>query len=218
MNTLKRFKNIIHSNVNSALDSMEDPEKMIKLMIHDLEEALLKVKKSQKEKSTEKKVMEKEMAELQERIERWTSRSRLAVEQGRDDLAKEAIMEKRATEHRIAQLKENIKNLESIIMSEDESISQLTEKLKEITLKQDTLLSRARHAKEKQAVRQTLKETDSWEISEKFNELEAKIEQMESDAHISGADTDSAFVRMEREKEADEELAKLKEQLKKEQD
>jgi phage shock protein A len=216
MKTFKRFKNIVNSNLNSALDSLENPEKMIRLMITDLEETLTQVKRTKASHLRDKSVLEKDIKDLKQRIERWESRAKLAVEKGKDDLAREALNEKRNCEARINTIVDDLKNYESLLMSDDESVAQLTTKLKEIKEKQSTLVRRAQAAKNKKKVNSAIKVSESFEIGEKFNELEAKIEQMESEVNLSHNSSVNEFEKMEIDSEIEAELEKLKAATKKE--
>lgn len=216
MKTFRRLKNIINSNVNSALDQMENPEKMIKLMVNELEESLFKAKKGRDAHMIEKRTLDKEVTDLEATLKRWEERASLAVEKERDDLAKEALVEKKKTQKRIEGCKEHRAAIEKILLSEDESITQLSEKLKEIKEKQMSLVSRARHAQEKKKVQETIKQTESYDFKERFNELESKIEQMESSVNATNYDTVSEFETLEINKEIDEELEALKAKMKNE--
>lgn len=215
MKTFKRFKNIVNSNLNSALDSLEKPEKMIKLMITDLEETLADVKKTKASHLREKSVLEKDINDLKERITRWESRAKLAVEKNKEDLAKEALVEKRNCEIRVNKIVDDLKEYESLLMKDDESVAQLSTKLKEIKEKQSSLIRRAEAAKNKKKVDSTLKVSESFEIGEKFNELESKIEQMENEVNLDHSSAVDEFEKMEIDNEIEAELNKLKNTKKK---
>ncbi len=216
MKTFKRLKNIVQSNVNSALNSLEDPEKMIRLMISDLESTLSQVKKTKASHLREKSILEKDLADMKLRVERWESRAELAIEKAKDDLAREALNEKKKCEIKINKIFDDLKSYESLIMSDEESVAQLSIKLKEIKDKQDSLIRRAKNAKTKKKVESTLKVSDSFEISEKFNELEAKIEQMENEVNLDHSSNIDEFEKLETDNEIEEELAKLKAKVKEE--
>lgn len=215
MKTFNRLKNIINSNVNSTLDKMEDPEKMINLMITDLEDTLAKVKKSINSKNHEKLVLQKEIKDQLKREERWLSRAKMAIQNGRDDLAKEALAEQKEAKASIAEMEERIKALDGILMNQDESLEQLTGKLKEIKIKKNSLVNRAHHVQEKKWVKETLNEANSDDIAKRFNEMEAKVEQMEAEANIfkKKDDIDDEFAEMELNAEIDQELSDLKKSM-----
>ncbi len=217
MKTFKRLKNIINSNLNSALDKAEDPEKMINLMISELEETVFKLQKGLKTRKAEKKFLEKEIIDAHKSEERWLDRAKLAVEQNREDLAKEALNEQKDIKSRIKVDEERIKAIESILMSEEESLNSVSTKLREVKEKRAILVNRAVHAKEKSRVRATLKEADGEDILRRFNMMEAKIEEMEAEVNISNksANLKSEFEQMELNKEIDEALEELKQSMKK---
>jgi phage shock protein A len=212
MKTFKRLKNIINSNVNNTLDKMEDPEKMINLMITDLEDTLFKVGKSINSKKQEIIVLEKQIKDQLKREDRWLSRAKMAIQNNRDDLAKEALAEQKEAKSAIVEMTERIKSLDSILMNEDESLEQLNDKIKEIKAKKDALIHRAHHVAEKKWVKETLKEANSDDITKRFNEMEAKVEQMETEANIfkKKDDINDEFSKMELNAEIDNELSELK--------
>jgi phage shock protein A len=213
MKTLNRIKNIINSNVNSTLDKIENPEKIISLMISDLENTLDKVKRSMRSRKAEKKSLEKDIEDAIKKEQRWLDRAKMAVQNGRDDLAKEALAEQKEVKSQIKQMKERVISIDSILMSEDESLQELTEKLREIKEKKASLVNRANHAKSKQAVKETLKEANGDEIEKRFNDLEAKIEQMEEENNIKQQDLNDEFENMEMKAEIDKELEELKKSM-----
>ena len=94
MNVFKRMGDIISSNVNSLLDKMEDPEKMIDLSITKLEDAICEMKATIAEKSAERKRLESIVAERRAARDRWQERAKLAAEKNEDQMAKEALEER----------------------------------------------------------------------------------------------------------------------------
>ena len=95
MGIFTRFRDIVSSNINAMLDSAEDPDKMIKLMIREMEDTLIEIKSSCAGVIASRKKLERKYDELVERRDLWAERAGLAVNKGRDDLAREALMEKR---------------------------------------------------------------------------------------------------------------------------
>ena len=95
MGIFTRFTDIISSNINAMLDKAEDPEKMIKLMIREMEDTLVELKASCASVIAESKKMQRRLDEINARKSLWEDRVSLAVEKGRDDLAREALVEKK---------------------------------------------------------------------------------------------------------------------------
>nr|WP_320130507.1 PspA/IM30 family protein [uncultured Sphaerochaeta sp.] len=213
----KRMADIFNSNVNSALDKIEDPAKMISYMINELQDTLTKARTSKAARLAEKNSLEKEKQELLKSVARWEDRAKLAIINGKEDLAREALVEKKRASERITNIEAQLVNLESILASQDVQLTQIVDKLKEVKDKQQILVQRARSAKEKKHVAQTLRSSDSTELASKFNELESKIERMEADAEMAGYHQTSStdeFGKMEVDSAIDEELAQLKASMK----
>jgi len=101
MKTFKRFKNIINANVNAKLDKLEDPEKMVRLMLSELEETLVNAKTATAERLANRTVIEQELKQAKATLDRWVHRASLAVEKDRDDLAREAFVEKNRIAKRV---------------------------------------------------------------------------------------------------------------------
>ncbi len=218
MNLFKRIADIFNSNVNSALDRIEDPAKMINLMITELQDTLTKARTSAAARKAEKVSLTNERAELTKGIERWEERAKLAITNKREDLAREALSEKKSCNERIRLIDEQLVSLDSILASQEVQLAQIADKLKEVKDKQKILVQRATSAKEKKQVARTLQSSDSTDLARKFSELENKIERMEADAEMAGyhgkPSSSDEFNKMETDSAIDEELAALKESMK----
>ena len=130
------MSDIVSANINDVLDKIEDPEKMINLMIGEIEETVISLKASIAEKEGARTTLSRQIKECEEAVKRWSERSRLAVEKGSDELAREAIKEKLALIRQITSLKESLSNLESIIASLKEQLSKAVSKLEEMKEKE----------------------------------------------------------------------------------
>ncbi len=215
MKTFKRFKDIVNANVNAKLDKMEDPEKMIRFMLSEMEETLIEAKSAAAERLANRAIIEDEIKHAKELLNRWENRARLAVEKERDDLAREALVEKNRAVKRLAGLEEELIQIQSIVDSMQEQIAKLESKREEVRDKQRMLVQRAYHAKEKKKVVETLREIDAVSSCRKFAELEEKIERMEADAEMAGFSgsvhsTEKQFSQMESDEAIEAELAGMK--------
>ena len=92
MGMFTRFADIINANINSMLDKAENPEKMLKLIIQEMEETLVEVRSSAAKNIAEKKQLERALAHAKRQVENWQQKAQLAVEKSRDDLAKQALV------------------------------------------------------------------------------------------------------------------------------
>lgn len=214
MNVFKRIADIFNSNLHSALDRIEDPAKMISLMITELQDTLTKTRSSVAARKAEKTSLTKERQELTKAVERWEDRAKLAITNKREDLAREALSEKKGCSERIRLIDEQLSNLDSILASQEVQLAQIADKLKEVKDKQKVLVQRATSAKEKKQVARTLHSTDSSDLARRFSELESSIERMEADAEMSGyhgkRSSGDEFSKMETDSSLEEELAALK--------
>ncbi len=115
MGIFTRFKDIVNSNMNSMLDDAEDPEKMIKLMIREIEDTLIDLKVSCAGAIASRKTVERRLENAKERLKKWELRAQLAVSKNRDDLAREALVEKRNFNNIIETLEKEIENHKGLV-------------------------------------------------------------------------------------------------------
>ena len=218
MGVFTRFKDIVNSNINSMLDKAEDPEKMINLMIREMEDTLVELKTSCAASMADRAKTERERDVLKEKLERWDGRARLAVEKGRDDLAREALVEKKAVLNQFNLIENDLSQFETLISECKANIVQLEEKLETVKQKRRILIQRGIHANEKMRARQSMKNASGIDAAMRFEELEGRIERMEADADMvySGFSNpnENEFSRMEHETEIEDELASLKKSMK----
>ena len=92
MGIFTRVRDIINANLNAMLDKAEDPEKLAKLMIREMEDTLVEIKASCAGSMAKKKRIERELQGVQERAREWRDRAQLAISKGREDLAREALL------------------------------------------------------------------------------------------------------------------------------
>lgn len=214
MGIFSRFRDIVNSNINSMLDKAEDPEKMIRLMIQEMEDTLVDLKSSCASKMATRAEMEREKATLESKAQRWDQRARLAVEKKRDDLAKEALIEKKRTAEQLDFAVADLDHYEKMIAECRGNIVKLEEKLEEVTLKHKLLVQRGIHAAEKKRARVAMNQATGTQAVMRFDEMENRIERMEADADLAGRtatnDLEREFDKLESNEEIEDELAALK--------
>ncbi|HAN42706.1 MAG TPA: phage shock protein A [Sphaerochaeta sp.] len=215
MNAFRRIHDIFGSNVNHALDKLEDPAKMIRYTIVEMEKSLDKAKASAAETKANISAREAEYKVQKEAAGRWDVRAQLAVKNGKDDLAREAIGEKQNAASKAAALETEIAELKNINASQEGQIIKLTEKLNEVKSKERTLVARAQHAKEKIKIEKQINSTDCGAAIKRFNEMEEKVERLEAEAAVAAKsyENESKFTEMENNESVESELQALKAQL-----
>lgn len=214
MGIFTRFRDIVSANINAMLDKAEDPEKLIKLMIREMEDTLVELKASCAGVMADRKKVDRQLEELDSRVKYWAERAGLAVNKGRDDLAREALMEK----HRYVSRKESLENeiveLDGLVEQYQGDIRQLEEKLKSARNKQRMLVQRHIHAKRKMRAQEEIRRMDSSEAIVKFDELENRIERMEVEADLVNfgkkPTLEEAFEKLAVDEDIEKELQALK--------
>ena len=184
MGIFTRFRDIVSSNINSMLDRAEDPEKLIRLMIREMEDTLVELKAACAGVMAETKALQRRMEEAGGRSRFWADKSRLAVDKGRDDLAREALAEKRRFHERFAALESELKQQDGLVAQYHEDIRQLEDKLKAARDKQRLLVQRHIHAERKRRAQEEIRRVETSDAVLRFEELENRIDRMEADADL----------------------------------
>jgi len=184
MGIFTRFRDIISSNINAMLDKAEDPEKLIRLMIREMEDTLVEIKSACAGVMAGGKKIKRQLDGLGARVQYWEEKAELAVSKGRDDLAREALVEKRKFNRRMETLEGDLAEHDLLIDQYQDDIRQLEEKLKSARDKQRMLVQRHIHARKKMQAQEELRRIDSSETVMKFDEIENRIERMEAEADL----------------------------------
>lgn len=156
MGIFTRFRDIISSNLNAMLDKAEDPEKLIRLMIREMEDTLVEIKTACAGVMAGGKKIKRQLEGLGTRARYWEEKAELAVNKGRDDLAREALVEKRKFNRRIETLENDLAEHDLLIEQYQDDIRQLEEKLKSARDKQRMLVQRHIHAQKKMQAQEEL--------------------------------------------------------------
>ncbi len=184
MGIFTRFRDIVGSNINSMLDRAEDPEKLIRLMIQEMEDTLIELKSACAGVMAESKKIERQLRVLDQRADYWEEKANLAVNKGRDDLAREALIEKRRYLQKSESLTREITDHEALLDQYKDDIRQLEDKLKSAREKERMLVQRHIYAARKKQAQEDIRRIDGADAIFKFEELEQRIEHMEAEADL----------------------------------
>jgi len=184
MGIFTRFRDIISSNINSMLDKAEDPEKLIRLMIREMEDTLVEIKSACAGSMAGAKKVQRQLERAKARSNYWGEKAELAVRKDRDDLAREALMEKRRYTQQAEALQTELSDHDVLVGQYQDDIRQLEDKLKSAKEKQRILVQRHIHADRKRRAQEEIRRIDSSEAVLKFDELENRIERMEAEADL----------------------------------
>ena len=180
MSVFKRIKDIVNSNINSLLDKTEDPEKMLKLMISEMDEAILNLKASTAAKMANLKSVEKRVDEAEKAVSRWQERAELAVVKGSDEMAKEAIKERKVAEEILNTLKNDKAILEKEVEEGKKELETLSSKLEEAKERLRTIPPKKEVVKTKEE-----KTKPTPRPNTRFEELENRINRLEAYRELS---------------------------------
>jgi len=214
MGIFTRFRDIISANINAMLDRAEDPEKLVKLMIREMEDTLVELKATCAGMMADRKKVERRLEEARGRANLWTERARLAVDKGRDDLAREALMEKRRFSGMVRKLDVELIDQEGLIGQYRDDIQQLEDKLHKAREKQRLLVQRHIHANQARKAQEEIRRADGYETLAKFEDLEQRIDRMEAEADLVNfgrkPTLDAAFEELLADEDIEKELTALK--------
>jgi phage shock protein A len=166
------------------LDKAEDPEKMIKMMIHEMEDTLVEIKSACAGVMAAGKRIERELEGVRTRADYWKGKASLAVSKGRDDLAREALVEKRRYTDKMEVLQKELKEHQDLVAQYQDDMAQLERKLGTAREKQRTLVQRHIHAIRQREAQEEIRRIDNSEAIYKFEEFENRIERMEAEADL----------------------------------
>ena len=219
MGIFTRVRDIISSNINAMLEKAEDPEKLIKLMIQEMEDTLVDIKASCAGAMATKKKIGRELEAVRARAQEWADRAEMAVDKGRDDLAREALVEKRRHTDRAHVLEEEMAQCDGLVGQYQADIMQLEDKLASAREKQRMLVQRHVHARRKKRAQTEIRRIDTSDVVAKFENFEQRIDRMEAEADLVNlgrkSSLDEEFSRLEGDEDIERELEELRASLKK---
>jgi len=193
MGIFTRFRDIVNANINAMLDKAEDPEKMLKMMIREMEDTLVEIKSACAGVMAAGKKIERELEGTRSRAGFWEERASLAVTKGRDDLARDALVEKRRYTEKGEVLERELKEHQVLVGQYQDDMVQLERKLGSAREKQRTLIQRHIHAQRQREAREEIRRIDNAEAIYKFEEFENRIERMEAEADLVNYGREETF-------------------------
>lgn len=214
MGIFSRLTDIINSNVNSLLDRAEDPEKMIRLIIQEMEETLVEVRATAAKTIAERKEVERTLGRCREAQGEWVRKAELALRKGREDLSKAALIEKAKLARSVATLEEELAALDDALAHGEEDIAKLSAKLTEAKNKQKSIQARHETASSRLRVRRALHDGRVEDAFSRFDLVERRLD--EAEGKVAAYDLgqpktlSEEIDELETEAEIEQELARLK--------
>jgi phage shock protein A len=186
MGILDRVSTLIRANINDMIDRAEDPEKLVRQLIADMNSQLLQVKTQVAAAIADEKQLHQRYVENQAKADEWQRRAELAVEKEQDDLAREALQRRNAFQQNADGFKEQYEEQARQVEVLKQALRQLESKIQEATTKQDLLIARSRRAKTETKIRTTLAGMDQSSALGHFTRIEEKVQREEARAAALG--------------------------------
>lgn len=218
MGIFTRVRDIVGSNINALLDKAEDPDKLIKHMIREMEDTLVELKAACAGAMAATKKANRELDACNAQIAHWTDRAELAVDRGREHLAREALLAKRHHEEEKRGIGREVDELEELVSQYKSDIIQIEEKLGEARERQRVLVRRHAHAIHKKRAQQEIRRFDTSQAMVKFEEFTQRLDRAEAEADLVNYgrkpqpnSLERQFEDLERDETIEDELRRLKE-------
>jgi phage shock protein A len=182
MGIFSRTRDIIAANVTDLLDKAEDPAKMIRMIINEMEETLVEVRASAARTIADQKEMRRHIAKLEALQTSWMEKAQLALSKDREDLAKAALVEKQKATDMAEQLNHEISVLDEALRASEEDIAKLQAKLREARARQNSLVTRMESAQNRLRVREAYAGEKVNDAFARFDMLERRVDMAEGRA------------------------------------
>jgi phage shock protein A len=224
MGIFSRLKRLIASDVNDLINKAEKPEKILNQLIIEMNEQLVESKKAVAMAITDEKKLEREKNNRLTQAQEWERKAMLAVNNNKDDLAKEALLRKQEYDNAASEYQRQWESQKISVEQLKESLRELQNKIDEARRKKNLLIARAKRAEARQKIQNTIsKISGGTGAFRAFNRMAAKVGQIEAEANASkeledlrkNADMDKRFADLEKaDSNADAMLQELKEKMK----
>ena len=217
MGIFSRLADIVNSNINAILDRAEDPEKLIWLIIQEMEDTLVEVRSSAVRTIAEKKEVERRLATLEREHEEWQRRAELAVTKGREDLAKGALLAKSRVAEALAALRHQHQQIADALAKQNEDIAKLQAKLADAKTREKAIVARQKTAANRIRLRTHLYDERITGAFARFEQVERALDEMEGKVEVFDLGRKKTVAEelagLEAESAVEEELKALKERL-----
>ncbi|ABL99444.1 phage shock protein PspA [Shewanella amazonensis] len=218
MGIFSRFADIINSNISALLDKAEDPEKMVRLIIQEMEDTLVEVRSTSAKVLAEKKDILRRIARVDAQVQDWEEKAELAISKEREDLARAALVEKQKASTLADTLQRELEVVEDHILRLKEEVTQLQEKLADAKARQKTIIMRKQTASSRLEVKKQLDSSKIDNAMLKFEQYEQRVESLEAQVEsydlANKSSLNDEFAALQAEDSVNAELEALKAKMK----
>ena len=219
MGLFSRMGDIINSNLNAMIDKAEDPEKIARLIIQEMEDTLVEVRTDAARHIAERKELTRREDEYRKRADDWAAKAELAITKVREDLARGALQAKRQSEDMADVVGAEIEVLDEAIAKADQDLSKLQTKLDEAKAKHKALTMRSTVAKSQVKMRTKIVDTRVDDALARYERMERKVDELEAQVEAfdlgTGESLESQFAKMEADEAVESELNALRDRIEK---
>ncbi|MAC47048.1 phage shock protein PspA [Oceanospirillum beijerinckii] len=218
MGIFSRFQDIVNANITALLDKAEDPQKMIRMMIQEMQETLVEVRTTSASVIADRKTVERRLENLQREAQEWEEKAGLALSKGREDLARAALAEQSALDEMAQQAEVELEQINGHLSELDSEITQLQRKLDDAKAKQKSLIAREQSARTRLDMRRRFSREKLDEAFSKFDQYERRMDDLEAEVEsydLGSKDLAAEIEELAKDEKVDQALAKLKAKMEK---
>jgi phage shock protein A len=217
MGVFSRISDIVNSNLNAILDRAQDPEKIIRLIIQEMEDTLVEVRSSTVKTIAEKRELERKVATVTHDRDEWHGKAELAINKGREDLAKGALQIKARLQRELDILKRELAQIDEGLAKQTDDVKTLQQKLADAKARELTMAARHQTATNRLKIRESLYDHRVTDAFSRFEQVERALDELEGrvDLYDMTKPTSIAgqFAELEADQHVENELAELKAKL-----
>jgi phage shock protein A len=184
MSIFSRMADIINSNINAMLDQAEEPEKMVRLIIQEMEDTLVEVRSSSARVIADRKTANRRLERVRQEAQSWEAKARLAITKGREDLARAALKEKQAIDEEVRLVEAELETTDDHISQLNDEVTQLQQKLDDARAKQKALTIRSKTVESRIKVKRQIQREALDDAFDKFEHFERRMDTLESQLEI----------------------------------
>ena len=214
MGIFSRLSDIVNSNVHAMLDQAENPEKIARLIIQEMEDTLVEIRSTSVRTIARKKELQRSVNQLNKDAAEWERKAELAITKEREDLARAAIAARTRVEDQTTELEKELKQIDEEIAKLDQDTAQLKNKLADAKARQKSIIMRQASAKSRLKVRESINDQKMQSAMLKFEQYEGRIDNLEAQLESydlgDSKSLDQEFADLETDERIEDQLAKLK--------
>src|SRR5277367_821151 len=221
MGIFSRLAQLIKSNLNDLISRSEDPEKMLNQVVLEMNTQLTEAKKQVAASIADEKRLAKQLEQEQAKASEWEQRAMMALRNGSEDLAKEALARKREHEQLATAYQEQWTKQKAAVEQLKKALRMLNDKIEEAKRKKNILIARKKRAEAQRAIQETMSGLRDQSAFETFDRMSQKIDQIEAEAEAesdlaeeyAGDSLSAQFQNLERAHSGDDDLVALKRKM-----